>query len=74
MSLPEIPALEPIDRVFSPYDFAVIVDGVVHIIMNTAPQQAAVYARQPKFVQIQRGTVLEGYEYDEATGTFSQPE
>lgn len=73
MTLPDIPPLEKVERQFSPFDFAVVVDGVVHIIMNVAPNQAAVYAAQPKFIQIHRGEVLEGYLYDEVTGTFSQP-
>lgn len=74
MSLPEIPALQPIERSFSPYDFAVVVDGMVHQIMNVEPNQAAILAAQPKFVQIARGSVLEGYLYNETTGEFTQPE
>jgi hypothetical protein len=73
MTLPAIPPLEPMERVYSPFEFAVVVDGVVHIIMNVAPNQAAVYASQPKFIQVRRGEVLEGYQYDEETGTFSEP-
>lgn len=73
MSLPQIPDLQPIDRVFSPYDFAVVIDGVVHQIMNVEPNQAAILAAQPKFVQIARGSVLEGFLYNEQTGEFTQP-
>ena len=74
MTLPQIPNLEAPQ--FDAYEhyMAVILDGVVYQVINVSPQTAAIYAAQPKFVQVDGISVREGYLYDEATDTFSAPQ
>jgi hypothetical protein len=74
MSLPEIPPVAPIVADVYEYDMAVILDGVVHQVINTTPQTAAIYNAQPTFVQVDRNVVREGFLYDADTQTFSAPE
>lgn len=76
MTLP-LPDLDPVITKTAPlYDYflAVIHDGVVYQTLNVDGQVAALYMTQPKFVQINNGEARVGQLYDEATGTFSNPE
>lgn len=72
MSLPQVPALEPIINTMQPYFVAMIIDGKVYDVMNVDGTQAAKYLAQPTFVQVEMGQVALGYRYDGTT--FSLPE
>jgi hypothetical protein len=72
-----LPDLEPVTSIPAPkYDYylAVVHEGIVYQTLNVDGQTAALYASQPKFVQMSPGEAQIGYVYDEATNTFSVPE
>lgn len=74
MTLPAIPEIAPIVVDTYDYDMAIILDGVVHQVINTTPQSAALFNAQPTFVQVDGNLVREGFLYDAETGTFTAPQ
>lgn len=70
MALPEIPPLESAVNQRYPYNIAIVIDNVVHQVLNVPGSQAAIFMANPTFVQVDT-SVLSGYIYDPATGTFS---
>lgn len=72
-AVPELPASVPV-HVYYPFYVAMIIDGVVHDVLNVDGQTAARYLAQPTFVQIAKSDAGMGWVYDAVTGTFSYPE
>ena len=69
-----IPPLEQIAPLLRhPFNMALIIDGVVHQVMNVDGQTAAAFAAPHTFVQINYGDAQPGWTYDEATGIFAEP-
>jgi hypothetical protein len=70
--MPEIPDISPQlePENVPPYAFVAIVDGVVVRRFNVDAEAAAVFARNPTFVQIPAGAVIpRGSTYDGTTFT-----
>jgi hypothetical protein len=75
MSLPLIPALEPVSQspvASQPYYVAVMIDDVVRQVMNLDGQSAALFLSAPKIVQCD-ATVAPGMTYNQNSNTFSFP-
>ena len=71
MALPEIPDLDinpPAQRYA--YNIAIVINNVVHQVLNVPGSQAAMFMAQPQFVQVDP-SVLSGYLYNPEDGTFS---
>ena len=78
--LPQVPGLPGIPELIvpqvstpAPYFVAMVIDGVVHTVMNLDGQDAARFLSNPKFVQVNTTDAPIGFFYDEATNTFSNP-
>jgi hypothetical protein len=74
MSLPDIPAISEINSGRYPFNIAVVIDNVVYSVLNLPGSQAALYAAQPTFVQVDFNQVVTGSVYNPADGTFTDPE
>lgn len=61
-----IPQLElPEDPLAGKYRVAMIIDGVVHQVLQLEPKEAAKYLSEPVFVQIPKMVYVEqGFKYD----------
>lgn len=69
----EVPPLQPLQVNYQPYFVAVIIDNVVHDVMNLDMHGAQKFLAQPLFVQVEQATTFAGSTYDPATGTFTPP-
>lgn len=64
MSLTPVPPLEIPVAPAEPYFIAMVIDGLVHEMVNVNGSQAARFLAQPTFVQVDIGTCQVGWTYD----------
>jgi hypothetical protein len=72
MSLEPVPPLQTPSGPREPYFIAVVIDGIVHELINVDGNSAARFLAQPTFVQVDQTTCGIGWSYN---GTaFTPPE
>lgn len=64
MTLPSVPPLETPSGPREPYFIAMVIDGVVHEILNVDGNSASRFLAQPTFVQVNQTMCGIGWTYD----------
>lgn len=72
MTLPSVPPLETPSGPREPYFIAMVIDGIVHELVNVDGNSASRFLAQPTFVQVDQTTCGIGWIYDGTSFTPPQ--